>query len=230
MRFHPLGLGERPNDIHPPYKSTGLRGPREPRILVRHELVATRGVDAPRAILRANDSDLTAHGSSQPQGQAITVAGRVLDEDGSPVRDSLVEVWQCNAAGRYAHSKDNHEAPLDPNFLGHGKFMTDHDGRYRFKTIKPGAYPWGNHENAWRPAHIHFSLFGNVYAQRLVTQMYFPDDPLFPFDPIFNGIPDGAARERLISRFSLDETVSGTSLGFVFDIVLRGRGATPMGV
>ncbi|TAG74855.1 MAG: protocatechuate 3,4-dioxygenase subunit beta [Burkholderiales bacterium] len=230
MRFPPLGLGERPNDIHPPYKSTSVRGPREPRIAVRHELVAATGIGAPISIFRANDTDLTRHGTSEPMGQAITVSGRVIDEDGKPVRDSLVEVWQCNAAGRYAHAKDDHDAPLDPNFLGQGKFLTDHEGRYRFKTIKPGAYPWGNHENAWRPAHIHFSLFGNVYAQRLVTQMYFPDDPLFPFDPIFNGIPDGAARQRLISRFSLDETVSGTSLGYVFDIVLRGRGATPTGI
>jgi protocatechuate 3,4-dioxygenase, beta subunit len=230
MHFPPLPLGVRPNDIHPPYKSTGLRGPREPRVSVRYERTGNIGVATSQSILRESDADLTKHGASEPLGQAITVSGRVVDEDGNPVRDSLIEVWQCNAAGRYAHAKDDHDAPLDPNFFGHGKMLTDGEGRYRFKTIKPGAYPWGNHHNAWRPAHIHFSLFGNVYAQRLVTQMYFPDDPLFPFDPIFNGIPDGAARERLISRFSLDETVSGTSLGFVFDIVLRGRDATPMGI
>lgn len=229
MNFPPLALGERPNDVHPPYKSTGLRGPKQPRVLVRHELVASRGIDARKSILRPNDADLMKQGASEPQGQAITVSGRVLDEDARSVGNSLIEVWQCNAAGRYAHAKDDHDAPLDPNFLGHGKFLTDSEGRYRFKTIKPGAYPWGNHDNAWRPAHIHFSLFGNVYAQRLVTQMYFPDDPLFAFDPIFNGIADGAARQRLVSRFSLDETVSGTSLGFVFDIVLRGRNATPTG-
>ncbi|MGL4232998.1 MAG: protocatechuate 3,4-dioxygenase subunit beta [Casimicrobium sp.] len=230
MHFPPLGLGEHPNEIHPPYKSTMLRGAREPLVSVRYEIAATRGVAASRQLLKANDADLTKHGAAEPQGQAITVSGRVVDEDGKPVRDSLIEVWQCNAAGRYAHAKDDHDAPLDPNFFGHGKMLTDGEGRYKFKTIKPGAYPWGNHHNAWRPAHIHFSLFGNVYAQRLVTQMYFPDDPLFPFDPIFNGIADGAARNRLISRFSLDETVSGTSLGFVFDIVLRGRDATPTGL
>jgi protocatechuate 3,4-dioxygenase, beta subunit len=230
MQFPPLSLGVRPNDIHPPYKSTSLRGPREPRVLVRDERAATQGVKASANILGVHDADLMKHGATEPIGQAITVSGRVVDEDGKPVRDSLIEVWQCNAAGRYAHAKDDHDAPLDPNFLGHGKMLTDADGCYKFKTIKPGAYPWGNHHNAWRPAHIHFSLFGNVYAQRLVTQMYFPDDPLFPFDPIFNGIPDGAARNRLISRFSLDETVSGTSLGFVFDIVLRGRDATPTGI
>jgi protocatechuate 3,4-dioxygenase, beta subunit len=230
MEFPPLMAGERPNNVHPPYRSTSLRGPIESRVSVRDVTVATRGVKVAPTICQPTDADLTQHGASAPLGQAITVSGCVVDEDGKPVRDSLIEVWQCNAAGRYAHAKDDHDAPLDPNFFGHGKFMTDSEGRYRFKTIKPGAYPWGNHHNAWRPAHIHFSLFGNVYAQRLVTQMYFPDDPLFAFDPIFNGIPDGAARQRLISRFSLDETVSGTSLGFVFDIVLRGRNATPMGI
>ncbi len=230
MHFPPLAPGERPNDIHPPYKSTMLRGPRGERIAVRHDLAATHGIAFDRSMLGASSTDLTKHGTSEPLGQAITVSGRVVDEDGKPVRDSLIEVWQCNAAGRYAHAKDDHDAPLDPNFLGYGKFLTDADGRYKFKTIKPGAYPWGNHHNAWRPAHIHFSLFGNVYAQRLITQMYFPDDPLFLFDPIFNGIADDAARKRLISRFSIDESVSGTSLGFVFDVALRGRGATPTGI
>jgi protocatechuate 3,4-dioxygenase, beta subunit len=230
MHFPPPPAGERPNEIHPPYKSTMLRGAREPLVVVRHDLAATRGVTASKLLLKANDADLTKHGTSDPLGQAINVSGRVVDEDGKPVRDSLVEVWQCNAAGRYAHAKDDHDAPLDPNFFGYGKFLTDAEGRYQFKTIKPGAYPWGNHHNAWRPAHIHFSLFGNVYAQRLITQMYFPDDPLFPFDPIFNGIPDGAARQRLISRFSMEQSVSGVSLGFVFDIVLRGRNATPTGI
>ncbi len=230
MHFPPPEPGVRPNEIHPPYKSTMLRGAREPLVRVKYEVAATRGIAAPPSIVKANDTDLTKHGASEPLGQAITVSGRVVDEDGKPVRESLIEVWQCNAAGRYAHAKDDHDAPLDPNFFGYGKLITDDDGRYKFKTIKPGAYPWGNHHNAWRPAHIHFSLFGNVYAQRLVTQMYFPDDPLFPFDPIFNGIADDAARNRLISRFSLDETESGTSLGFVFDIVLRGRDATPMGI
>ena len=230
LHFPTTALGERPNDAHPPYKSTMLRGPRMPSVAVKYATVAAQGVHVSKATIEANDADLTKHGVAQPQGQAITVSGRIVDEDGTPIRDSLVEVWQCNAAGRYAHVADDHDAPLDPNFSGYGKLLTDDDGRYKFKTIKPGAYPWGNHHNAWRPAHIHFSLFGNVYAQRLITQMYFPDDPLFPFDPIFNSIPDGAARNRLISRFSLNETVSGTSLGFVFDIVLRGRAATPTGI
>jgi protocatechuate 3,4-dioxygenase beta subunit len=151
----------------------------------------------------------------------------VLDGDGRPVRDTLVEVWQANAGGRYHHDRDRHPSPLDPNFTGGGRCLTDDEGRYRFITIRPGAYPWPNHENAWRAAHIHFSLFGNAFPQRLVTQMYFPGDPLFWQDPIFNSIPDPAGRERLISRFDLNETVPEWALGFEWDIVLRGRDATP---
>jgi protocatechuate 3,4-dioxygenase, beta subunit len=229
MKFSAVETGVFPSNRYPPYKSTLLRGPRESPVVIKDSLATARVVRTMRA-LSTRDADLTAHGAGAPIGQAITVSGRVVDESGKPITDSLIEVWQCNSAGRYAHEKDDHDAPLDPNFPGYGKMMTDGDGRYQFKTIKPGAYPWGNHHNAWRPAHIHFSLFGNVYAQRLITQMYFPDDPLFPFDPIFNSIPDEAARKRLISRFSLDDTVSGTSLGFVFDIVLRGRSATPTGI
>jgi protocatechuate 3,4-dioxygenase beta subunit len=189
-----------------------------------------QNIAAPQRILLPKDMDLTAEGDSAPLGEKIVVTGRVVDEDGKPVRNSLLEIWQCNAAGRYRHKKDQHDAPLDPNFNGWGKMFTDDDGRYRFVTIKPGPYPWGNHEKAWRPAHIHFSLFGNVYAQRLVTQMYFPGDPLFAYDPIFQSIPDEAARQRLISRFSMEQTVGAEMLGYEFDIVLRGRDATPMGL
>ena len=149
-------------------------------------------------------SDLPRH-DGEPLGQRIVVSGRVLEEDGRPVRDSLIEIWQANAAGRYRHDVDRHDAPLDPNFDGAGRCLTDSEGRYRFVTIKPGAYPWRNHPNAWRPAHIHFSLFGRAFSQRLVTQMYFPDDPLFPFDPIFGSVRDPKARERLISRFDLGD-------------------------
>ena len=170
----------------------------------------------------------TAQGA--PLGEKIVVTGRVTDEDGRPVRDSLVEVWQCNAAGRYWHKKDQHDAPLDPNFFGFGKLLTDAEGRYRFVTIKPGPYPWGNHDKAWRPAHIHFSLFGNVLAQRLVTQMYFAGDPLFDYDPIYQSIPDPAARLRLSAHLDMGETVGAEMLGYRFDIVLRGRGATPFGL
>ena len=151
-----------------------------------------------------------------------------LDEDGRPIPDTLVEIWQTNAAGRYIHFRDQHDAPLDPNFFGAGRCMTDADGRYRFVTLRPGAYPWGNHANGWRPAHIHYSLFGPSLLTRLVTQMYFPGDPLLPLDPILNGVPDAAARERLVARFSLDVTEPGVALGYEFDIVLRGRRATPM--
>jgi protocatechuate 3,4-dioxygenase beta subunit len=151
----------------------------------------------------------------------------VLNEDGRPVPNALVEIWQCNAAGRYIHAKDDHPAPLDPNFTGAGRMVTDADGQYQFTTIKPGAYPWRNHRNAWRPAHIHFSLFGSNFLSRLVTQMYFPGDPLFAHDPIFQSIPDVRARERLVSNFDLALTTPEWALGYRFDIVLHGSGATP---
>jgi protocatechuate 3,4-dioxygenase, beta subunit len=230
MRFDPVPEGVFPQLIYPPYKSTRTRGPSQTPLRVQAPLPAGQGLSFARSLLKPLDADLTRHGASEPLGEKIVVSGRVLDEDGRPVRNSLIEVWQCNAAGRYWHKKDQHAAPLDPNFFGLGKLMSDDEGRYRFITIKPGPYPWGNHEKAWRPAHIHFSLFGNVQAQRLVTQMYFPNDPLFDYDPIFQGIPDAAARQRLISRFSMDETVGGEMLAYVFDIVLRGRQATPFGL
>jgi protocatechuate 3,4-dioxygenase beta subunit len=174
-----------------------------------------------------NDNDLTRQHSGEPVGERIIVSGRVLDEDDRPVRNALLEIWQANAAGRYLHKVDQHDAPLDPNFTGCGRMLTDNDGRYRLVTIKPGAYPWQNHANAWRPAHIHFSVFGAGLLTRLVTQMYFPGDPLLPFDPIFNSIPDEKARTRLISNFDWNTTVPLQALGYSFDIVLRGRDATP---
>ena len=175
------------------------------------------------------DSDLTlnARKNGEPLGERIIVAGRVIDENERPVPDALLEIWQCNAAGRYHHDVDRHDAPMDPNFLGAGRCVTDADGRYSFRTIKPGAYPWKNHPNAWRPNHIHFSLFGTSLATRLVTQMYFPGDPLLDHDPIFKSSPEGA-RERLIADFSFDITEPEVALGYQFDIVLRGRRATPM--
>jgi protocatechuate 3,4-dioxygenase beta subunit len=165
--------------------------------------------------------------NGEPLGERIIVTGRVLDEAGRPQRNMLIEIWQANAAGRYVHTVDQHDAPLDPNFFGGGRCVTDGDGRYRFVTIKPGAYPWRNHPNAWRPNHIHLSLFGPSLLTRLVTQMYFPGDPLLAFDPIYRSTPEGA-RERLISRFSLDETEPEWALGYEFDIVLRGPLETPM--
>jgi protocatechuate 3,4-dioxygenase beta subunit len=170
------------------------------------------------------DHDLTSGGGGEPLGERIVVHGRVLDGEGRPVRDALVEVWQANAAGRYAHAVDRHPAPLDPHFHGAGRCLTDSEGRYRFVTVKPGAYPWGNHENAWRPAHIHFSLFGRTFVDRLVTQMYFPGDPLFEYDPIFNSVRDPAARASLVSEFDLSETLPDRALAYRFDVVL---GSTP---
>jgi protocatechuate 3,4-dioxygenase beta subunit len=174
-----------------------------------------------------HDLTLNARVNGEPLGERIIVAGRVMDERGRPVRDTLVELWQCNAAGRYVHTVDRHDAPLDPNFLGAGRCITDKDGRYRFLTIKPGAYPWGNHPNAWRPNHIHFSLFGEYFASRLVTQMYFPGDPLMAMDPILQGTPP-EARDGMVARFSMDLTQEGFALGYQFDIILRGPKATPM--
>jgi protocatechuate 3,4-dioxygenase, beta subunit len=170
---------------------------------------------------------LTNQHTGAPLGERIAVSGRVLDEDGRPARHTLIEIWQANSSGRYLHKKDQHDAPLDPNFSGVGQTLTDEDGRYRFVTIRPGAYPWRNHPNAWRPQHIHFSVFGPAFATRLVTQMYFPGDPLLEFDPIFNSVGEAAGR-RLIGAFDLATTTPEVSLGFRFDLILRGREATPM--
>lgn len=230
LKFDAIEPGVYPELVYPPYKSTVKRGPTQPLLRIAAPVPVQQNIAATARILLPGDMDLTAGGDSAPLGEKIVVTGRVVDEDGKPVRNSLLEVWQCNSAGRYRHKKDQHDAPLDPNFNGWGKMLTDDDGRYRFVTIKPGPYPWGNHDKAWRPAHIHFSLFGNVYAQRLVTQMYFPGDPLFACDPIFQSIPDAAARQRLVSRFSLEQTVGAEMLGYEFDIVLRGRMATPLGL
>jgi protocatechuate 3,4-dioxygenase, beta subunit len=222
---------ERPAGVHPPldypgYYSTELRHPRKPLVLLPHGLTEITGPLLGAERVTAADADLTTQHAGEPLGERIIVTGRVLDSDGRAVPGALIEVWQANAAGRYHHAIDDHPAPLDPNFTGAGRCLTDSEGRYRFVTIKPGAYPWRNHHNAWRPAHIHFSLLGRAFTQRLVTQMYFPDDPLFPYDPIFNSIPDPKARERLIARFDMDLTEPEWALGYEWDIVLRGRGAT----
>jgi len=221
---------ERQSGVNPPldfpeYRSTALRAPLQPLVLLPHRLTEITGPLLGAERITPADADLTIQHAGEPLGQRITVNGRVLDSDGRPVPDTLIEIWQPNSAGRYRHLVDNHPAPLDPNFTGVGRCLTDSEGRYRFVTIKPGSYPWGNHLNAWRPAHIHFSLFGRAFAQRLVTQMYFPGDPLFFQDPIFNSVPE-AARDRLISRFDLSLSEPEVSLGFAWDIVLRGRGAT----
>ncbi len=219
--------GSQPGYLYPDYKSTIPRTPSQPLILLPQSLSEMTGPVFGHDRVRPEDADLTRQHAGEPLGERIIVAGRVLDEDGRPVANQLIEVWQANAAGRYQHKRDQHNAPLDPNFTGNGRMMTDADGNYRFVTIRPGAYPWGNHPNAWRPAHIHFSLFGNAFATRLVTQMYFPGDPLMPFDPIYNSVPDGA-RQKMISEFDLNLTEPEHALGFRFNIVLRGRDATPM--
>jgi protocatechuate 3,4-dioxygenase beta subunit len=216
-----------PPYLYPDYVGTRLRAPSRPLILLPHTLTEMTGPVLGEERVVAADADLTRQHRGEPLGERIIVHGRVLDSDGRPVRNSLIEVWQANAAGRYAHDRDQHPAPLDPNFSGVGRCLTDNLGNYRFTSIKPGAYPWKNHQNAWRPAHIHFSLFGHAFPQRLVTQMYFPGDPLFGQDPILNSIPDPRGRERLISTFDLAATEPEWALAFRFDIVLRGREATP---
>jgi len=173
------------------------------------------------------DHDLTRQHSGAPIGERIIVSGRVLDDNGRPLRGALIEIWQANAAGRYAHQRDKHPAPLDPNFSGAGRALSDESGAYRFTTIKPGPYPWENHFNAWRPSHIHFSVFGRAFISRLVTQMYFPGDPLLAFDPIFQSVPDERARQRMISKFDLETAQPQWATGYRFDIVLRGPEATP---
>ena len=220
-----------PEGTHPPidfagYRSTELRHPKQPLVIIPQTLSELTGPVYGYGKMGPVDNDLTRQHAGEPQGERITVEGRVLDGDGRPVPHTLVELWQAHAAGRYIHKVDQHPAPLDPNFSGAGRTITDADGRYRFTTIKPGAYPWRNHPNAWRPAHLHFSLFGQNFTTRLVTQMYFPGDPLMPFDPIFNSVPDARARDRMVSRFELDLTQPEWALGYRFDMVLRGRDAT----
>jgi protocatechuate 3,4-dioxygenase beta subunit len=219
--------GSQPDNDHEPYRSTHRRAPRQPAIRIPHTLSELTGPIYGHNPIGETDNDLTRHFPEPPQGERIVVAGRVVDEDGRGVPNTMVEIWQANAAGRYRHSGDNHPAPLDPNFFGAGRVVTDAEGHYRFLTIKPGAYPWRNHHNAWRPAHIHFSLFGSGLVSRLVTQMYFPNDPLIPLDPIVNSIPDAGARERLVSSFDISLTEPEWALGYRFEIVLRGRRATP---
>lgn len=223
-RFEP---GTQPEYLYPPYRSTLRRAPSQPLIILPHTLSEVTGPLFGDQVISETDNDLTRQHDGEPIGERIIVTGRVLDGDGNPVRDTLIEIWQANSAGRYLHLVDDHPAPLDPNFSGAGRTLTDAQGRYTFVTIKPGSYPWRNHENAWRPAHIHFSVFGPAFATRLVGQMYFPGDPLFAYDPVLQSIPDERARQRLVARFDLETTKAGWALGYRFDIVLRGREATP---
>ncbi|SLI24930.1 protocatechuate 34-dioxygenase subunit beta [Mycobacteroides abscessus subsp. bolletii] len=212
---------------YPPYRSSVLRHPRNPLLLADpHELELSGPCFSARDV-SALDADLTIGHAGEPIGERIIITGRVTDSRGRPVAGQLVEIWQANAAGRYIHERDQHPAPLDPNFTGAGRCITDTDGTYRFVSIKPGPYPWRNHHNAWRPAHVHFSLFGTQFTERLVTQMYFPGDPLFSLDPIFQSITDPAARDRLVATYDHDLTQPEYATGYRFDVVLDGARRTP---
>lgn len=227
--FRPRDWESHPPLISPAYKSTVYRAPKKPLIPIKQSLTELTGPVYGHESVAALDSDLTknARKAAEPLGERIVVAGRVSDENGRPLPGTLIELWQANSAGRYIHVNDQHDAPIDPNFFGAGRCVTDNDGRYKFYTVKPGAYPWQNHANAWRPAHIHFSLFGPTIATRLITQLFFPGDPLLPYDPIFTSVA-AHARDRLVGKFDLAVTEEGFALGYTFDIVLRGRTETPM--
>jgi protocatechuate 3,4-dioxygenase beta subunit len=228
-KYNSLDWRIHPPYLHEPYRSTIKRSPREPLVPLPQTLSELTGPVYGQDDVQPLDSDLTRNAvvNGEPIGERIIVVGRVLDEAGRPVPNALIEVWQANACGRYIHKADQHDAPLDPNFTGAGRCLTDENGEYRFVTIRPGAYPWRNHENAWRPSHIHFSVFGRNFLQRLVTQMFFPGDPLLPLDPIFNGVPDENGRKRLISDYAHDITRPEWALGFRFHIVLCGPRQTP---
>ncbi|MBF6569196.1 MAG: protocatechuate 3,4-dioxygenase subunit beta [Candidatus Binataceae bacterium] len=228
--YRPAAAGVHPSNSYLPYASTAKRAPAYPPVAVEQSLSEITGPRPGAESIRAGDEDMTRFDGGLAIGERIVVTGRVLDEDGRAIAHTLIELWQANAAGRYAHHNDSHDAPLDPHFAGIGRVLTDSAGTYRFVTVKPGAYPWRNHPNAWRPQHIHFSLFGPGFATRLITQMYFPGDPILAFDPVFNSVADAEARARLIAAFDLDATVPEHALGYRFDLVVRGRDATPIGL
>jgi protocatechuate 3,4-dioxygenase beta subunit len=216
-----------PPSLFPAYRSTALRSPSRPLVRIPQTLTETSGLSGGwDQLMGGAFADLTTQHEGVALGQRIVVTGRVLDENHRPVPRTVIEIWQANSAGRYAHARDQWDAPLDPNFSGAGRVVTDDDGAYRYVTVRPGAYPWGNHHNAWRPAHIHLSLLGPAFATRLVTQMYFPDDPLIEIDPIANAVPM-PYRQRMVSRFDIGATVPNWALGYTFDVILRGHDATP---
>lgn len=217
-----------PRTMHdfPPYRSSVLRHPTKNPKLVDPETIELLSPAFGQRDVAAIESDLTLQHIGEPLGERITVRGRLLDSWGRPLANQLIEVWQANSAGRYVHQRDQHPAPLDPNFTGAGRAITNDAGEYLFTTIKPGPYPWKNHVNAWRPAHIHFSVFGRAFTQRIVTQMYFPGDPLFALDPIYNSIRRASDRERMIAAYDHDATVPEFSMGYRWDIVVDGPDAT----
>jgi len=219
---------------HPPYMfkaygSSVKRGPLKRLVPIKQTLSEITGPLFSGIKLEPGEVDLTRNADTgkEAMGERIIVVGKVMDEDERPISNTLIEIWQANAAGRYHHPVDQHNAPLDPNFIGAGRCLTDEKGDYRFLTIKPGAYPWLNHPNAWRPAHIHLSLFGPSFVTRLVTQFFFPGYPLLLLDPILNSVPTKSGRQRLMASYAHDVTEPEFALGYRFDIVLRGRKATP---
>jgi len=222
--------GGQPANDWPAYTSTIKRHPAQKPVALKQTLTEITGPTFANGWTGAEIVDLTKQHKSEPIGERMILAGRVLDEDGRPAPNTLVEIWQANAAGRYAHANDTHPAPLDANFTGRGHMVTNDKGEYRFLSIVPGAYPWRNTYNAWRAQHVHFSVFGPAFATRIITQMYFPGDPLLEFDPIYNAVPDEAARKRMISRYDPNLSEAEWALGYRFNIVLRGRHATPTGI
>lgn len=211
---------------YPPYRSSLLRHPTKGLHHTDPETIETWAPVFGARDVHPLEADLTIQHDGEPIGERMVVTGRVVDGEGRPVRRQLVEIWQANSAGRYIHKRDHHHAPIDPNFTGVGRCLTDDDGNYRFTTIKPGPYPWKNHHNAWRPAHIHFSLFGTDFTQRMITQMYFPGDPLFGLDPIYQSITDQKARDRLVAAYDHDVTSHEWATGYRWDIVLSGAHRT----
>ena len=213
---------------HPAYKTSVPRSPRQALLSLEQTLSEITGPTFGHGDIGPLDHDLIRNFATtgDPIGERIIVHGRVLDEGGRPVPGTLVEIWQANAGGRYRHRKDTYLAPIDPNFGGCGRTLTDEAGRYAFRTVKPGAYPWRNFVNSWRPAHIHVSVFGRSFSQRLITQMYFEGDPLIARCPIVNTIPDAAAIDRLIAPLDMNAAIPLDSLAYRFDIVLRGRRST----
>ena len=225
--FRPLATGTQPHNDTPSYGSTRLRHPKRAALRIPQTVTEITGPQFDAARFGAM-ADLSVRDGKQAQGERIIVRGRVVDENDRAVPHTMIEIWQANAAGRYDHPGDQHDAPLDPHFHGGGRVFSDAEGWYQFTTIKPGAYPWRNHANAWRPNHIHYSLFGSGFGQRIITQMYFPGDPLLALDPIFLATPDAEARAGLVARFDIDITSPEWALGYRFDFVLRGRNATPV--
>lgn len=228
QKINPVDWDVQPRRLHPDYKSTILRSPSKPLVFHKKTFAELTGPTFGSYVINPLDHDLTKNGikNGEPIGERMVVHGKVMDEYGRPIRNALVETWQANSAGRYIHKRDQHDAPIDPNFLGAGRCMTDAEGNYKFYTIKPAAYPWGNHHNAWRPQHIHFSLIGENITSRLITQMYFPGDPLLAYDPIFNGVPE-KGQKLLIADFDWNATEPLFALGYRFDMVLRGYNETP---